>query len=100
MRYIFPLVVAFAGISCSMKATPTSVQASIPASNWPVISRIVQRRDVIVIRAAPNGPTYSLESKSGTVLVQEMTLGELAVNNPEMFRAIKTMEADERWAGE
>jgi hypothetical protein len=65
-----------------------------------VISRIVQRHDTIVVRAGADGPTYSMESKGGTVLVGEMTIGELARNEPGMYRAIKTMEADVEWAGE
>jgi hypothetical protein len=100
MRYFALSVVALTCASCAMKATPPPPQASGPRSDGPVISRVVQRHDVIVVRAGANGPTYSLESKSGAVLVSEMTLSELAASHPEMFRAIKTMEADVRWAGE
>jgi hypothetical protein len=82
-----------------MKAS-TPVQAGMPRSEGLVISRVVQRRDVIIVRAGSNGPTYSLESRNGAILVGEMTLGQLAANNPKMLLAIRTMEANTQWAGE
>jgi hypothetical protein len=59
-----------------------------------LISRIVGRHGVIVIRAGPNGPTYSSESKDGTVLTTQMTLEELASGDPAMFNSLSTMQAD------
>jgi len=99
MRYIGVLIAAIVCVSCSMKATP-AVQASAQPSRGEVISRIVQRRDMIVVRAGAGGATYSLESRGGKILVGEMTLGELARSEPGMYRAIKTMEANVVWAGE
>jgi hypothetical protein len=99
MRRIVLVIIAFAGASCSMKPAATPTAEPVPLDQ-PVISRIVQRRDVIVVRAGRGEPTYSVESKSGTVLQRQMTLTELAGSDPQLFRAIKTMEADTRWAGE
>ena len=93
MRYIGVLVAAFVCASCSMKAAP-AVQSHPQALGGEVISRIVERHDTIVVRAGADGPTYSMESKGGKLLVGEMTIGELARNEPGMYRAIRTMEAD------
>ncbi len=87
------LSIALAGTSCASRtSTPPPAQAQ--NDTGPVISRIVGRHETIIVRAGPNGPTYSAVARDGTVLTKQMTLDELAVNEPAMFGQIRTMQAD------
>src|SRR5271156_464384 len=94
MRYIALPLLLLCGLSCSSSPTSAQPQARSSALQGPVILRIAGRHEDMVIRAGASGPTYSLESKDGSVLLAAMTLDELAVNNPQMFQTINTMQAD------
>ncbi len=90
MRYLPLLLLMVCGLSCS----PTPPPARNTGPQGQVISRIVCWHEDIVIRTSANGPKYSMESKDGSVLLAGMTLDEMAVNNPQMFQTINTMQAD------
>ena len=96
MKYIALFVVAVTAVACTSRLTQDSSNA---AKNELVITRLEARDSVIVVRSSPDGPTYSLESKTGSILIPEMTLEELRVHNPELHHYIQTMHATERWAG-
>jgi hypothetical protein len=100
MRYITILsILALSCASCSSSRPPALTTSSGPLPKGLVISRVVGRDRVIVVRSGPNGPTYSLESKTGEVIVPAVTLGDLAMSKPELFREIRTMQANTVWAG-
>ena len=100
MRYLIVLsTLALSCASCSSARPPAVTASRLSKPQGPVISRVVGKDQVIVIRAGKNGPTYSLESRTGEVIVPAMTLGELAMSQPELFGEIRTMRADTLWAG-
>jgi len=90
MRYLFPLILALGCASCANTTKPIS--AAAPNQTGPVIARICGRHDIIIIRAGDSGPTYSLETARGEVLVPNMPLGKLAAMNPALAKRIDTME--------
>jgi hypothetical protein len=99
MRYILPVLLAFATASCATNPGTTPFAAK-PRIAGPVIARIASRKTTLVIRAGVTEPTYSLETPAGEVLVKNMTLGELARKNPEMRDRVQNMQAQLLWAGE
>jgi hypothetical protein len=100
MRYVLPLVLAIGCASCASSSRPNSVASQPPQHAGPVIAGIAARHDCIVIRAGDSGPTYSLETARGEVLVPDMTLGKLAAANPELFQWVTTLEDSVLWAGQ
>ncbi len=103
MRFLFAIGLAVACASCSNAPAPavaTAAAASAPRQPGPVISRLVMRRQTIVVRAGTDGPTYSLETRRGEVVVPDSTADELAVRNPDLLHSIRTMETAVSWAGE
>jgi hypothetical protein len=65
----------------------------------PVITRMVSRSQTVTIRAGKNGPTYSVESPDGQVLLASATLDELRIQQPDLARRIETLQAGTAWAG-
>ena len=109
MRYLCPIALLVACSSCStapnaapVAVGPTSTFASAtPRHLGPVITRFAMRTRTITARAGidAGGPTYSLETPGGHVLVPDMTLGELARKNPDLNREIRAMDTAVLWAG-
>ena len=99
MRYAVLSVLALACASCSSGVPPKVAASPSPSPEWPVITRLAGPRQVIVVRAGRDGPTYSVESKAGRVIVPARTLGDLAMANPKFFRMVRSMQANVLWAG-
>jgi len=85
--------------SCAAPQAVTPPPAAVQPSPTPVISRIVSRNDVIVIRAGQQGATYSLETKTGEVLIPGKTMNELAQSSPQFHNTVRTMQASTVYAG-
>lgn len=98
MRFAIALVLILVCSSCSSNKPP-AVAATRAKVAGPVITHIVARDEIIVVRAGTDGPTYSLESKGGEVIVPAMTRGELAMSRPDLSNAIRRMHAGRIWAG-
>jgi hypothetical protein len=104
MRYLTTVLLAGLCLSCATapKAAPVAAVVSPPAATdqrGPVIARICRRNQIIVIRAGAAEATYSLETARGEVLLPGMTLGQLAQKKPELFQAVRNMQASDMWAG-
>jgi hypothetical protein len=94
MRYIISSAVALVCASCCFAGPATQPAASLPTPpQGQIITQIVSRDKVIIVRAGANEPTYSLQTKSGEVLVPPTTAGDLAVSNPQLLQTIHTMQA-------
>jgi hypothetical protein len=94
------VLTAALALCCSCSTGKSPVAATVrSAERDPVICRIVGRCQTIVVRASVNGPTYSAESRNGSILVPAMTLDQIAMREPGLFRSIKTMQAGVYWAG-
>jgi len=98
MRLALLPILALICASCSSTKPPVAMTSPAADRGGPVITRIVERRQVIVVRAGPRGPTYSLESNHGETVVPPMTLDQLALNRPDLFQTVRTMQATQ-WAG-
>jgi len=101
MRYFGLLLLMMTCGSCAMAPRATPVAARLPEQRGPVITRIVSRDTTVVVRAGVDGAdaTYSVESKSGEILVPDMTLPQLARANPELFRSVQTAQSSVMYAG-
>jgi hypothetical protein len=98
MRYFIASILALscAAFSSDNSAIVGTMRAARP--DGMIITRVVSRQDVIVVRAGSGGPTYSLETKNGEVIVPAATLGKLAMTKPSLSGAVKAMQATD-WAG-
>jgi hypothetical protein len=94
MRYIIPAMLALICTACSSGPTPQAAAPLPTPPQGPIITQIVSRDKVLIVRAGANGPTYSLQSKTGMVIVPAMTFGDLALNNPQLAQTVRTMQAD------
>ena len=105
MRQLLPVVLTAVALSCSpsRQAAPavdaTARRPAVARPLGPVITRLVQRWQVIVVRAGDDGPTYAIESRAGVVLVPPATLGDLARTDPPAARTIRELQAAVLWAG-
>ncbi len=99
-RLIFVGLALACGVPATGHAASAAAPATRPTAVGPVISRLVMRRQTIVIRGGEAGPTYSLETRGGDVLAPPMTAVELAVRNPDLLNTVRTMQTAVLWAGE
>ena len=88
-----------AGTCCAPCGTTATPRADLAAAPGPVIARLVQRRQVIVIRAGRDGPTYSVETRAGSVTVPAATLGGLARTSPATARTVREIQDSVLYAG-
>jgi hypothetical protein len=96
MRYAIPLLLAIFSASCSTAPQPATVTV---VNQGPMIARIVERHQSIIVRAGADGPTYSLATPSGEKLTPGMTIGQLAQKDPELFHKVRSLQDGVLWAG-
>ena len=90
MRYE-RLAVSLAALSCfGCFGTPTTSQTEEPINNHPVLVRLEGRGETVVIKAGSTAPLYSLLTSDGKVIVQDMTLTELALHDPQLYERVKS----------
>jgi hypothetical protein len=99
MRFISLLILAVTCASCASAPKTVPVPKAAPPLTGALIIRLVGRHDVLIVRAGQRGPTYSWVSNDGSVRTPDLTLEDMAVSNPGLFRSIKTMETNVSWAG-
>jgi hypothetical protein len=89
------LSLAFAGCAAHHAAP----QAARPMrAQDPVIVKLVGRDTTLVARASQHGPTYSIESSAGEVIVPAQTIETLRVQRPALAHEVDTLQAN-AWAG-
>ena len=94
-RSLIVLSIVLSGCVAHRASAP---QAKTSPANDPVIVKLVGRDTTLVARASRNGPTYSIESNTGEVLVPGQTLETLRVQRPALAHEVQTLEAS-AWAG-
>lgn len=78
----------------SAASTPNAIPAAtvVPAApvvnGRPVIARIVSRNAVITVTAGPEGPRYSAATAPGEPIAEALTLEELRVMHPPLYRFV------------
>jgi hypothetical protein len=70
-------------------ATATS-SAAKEAESYPVIGYLEKRNCVITIKAAPHGTTYSIATKDGKILHENVSAEQLKAQAPELYQAVKS----------
>jgi hypothetical protein len=99
------VIVAAAGVLCSEdkpaqnpRATPQKAPAAqastpsanlAPASDYPVIGTLEKRDRTITIKAGPKGTLYSVKTKDGQVLFENVPAEQLQAQAPELHQFIK-----------
>ena len=99
------LIAAFAAGCSSHSNGPTTQEngEEITRATAPVIVEIVSRDSRVTVRSTPTGPTYSVTSATGEVLVPQSTLTQLQARDPQLAQQIRIMNAstagNTAWAG-
>ncbi len=70
-------------------AAATSAGAK-PAEPYPVIGYLEKRDYVITIKASPKGTIYSIATKDGKILHENVSAEQLKAKAPELYNAVKT----------
>jgi len=80
------------------KRSPASQNAGTPdpttntksATDFPVIGYLEKRNCVITIKSSPNGTIYSIATKDGKMLHENVSREQLKAQAPELYEVIKT----------
>ncbi len=60
------------------------------AKDPPVIVRLESKHETVVIKSGPTGPLYSVITGDGVLLVRDVTLAQLELNNPRVYKLVKS----------
>ncbi len=60
------------------------------AKDPPVIVRLESKHETIVIKSGPTGPLYSVITSDGVFVVRDVSLAQLELNNPRVYRRVKS----------
>lgn len=60
------------------------------AESYPIIGYLEKRNYVITIKAAPQGTIYSVATKDGKILHENVSAEQLKAKAPELYQAVKT----------
>ena len=88
------------------KQSPASQAANTPAApavkagnpdkeSYPVIGYLEKRNCVITIKSSPHGTIYSVSTKDGKVLNENVSAEQLKAQAPEIYEVIKTGNAND-----
>src|SRR5581483_5041366 len=81
------------------RETPSpSAKATSKSEPYPVIGYLEKRERVITIKSGPQGPVYSVATKEGKVLFENLSTEQLRAQAPEIHSLIKSSIADNRSA--
>jgi hypothetical protein len=90
-RSLILLIALCTACSAHRAAAP---QSRAPESRQdPMIVKLVGRETTLVARASQSGPTYSIESKDGRVIVPAQSLQQLCAERPAVAREVQTLQA-------
>ena len=76
--------------SAEPKASVVSTNKAAVRDTYPVIGYLEKRDRVITIKSGPKGAVYSVATKSGKVLLENVTAEQLRAQAPEIHQLIKT----------
>ena len=93
--WMLPALAFTAVVFAGHGAVPTS-QPPLPGSLAPgrhEIVRLVSRGHAITVASTPRGPLYSATAGDGTILAADLSLDELRLQEPALFREISPATA-------
>jgi hypothetical protein len=76
--------------STEPKASVVSTNKTSARETYTVIGYLEKRDRVITIKSGPKGAVYSVATKSGKVLLENVTAEQLRAQAPEIHQLIKT----------
>jgi len=81
-----------------------SPHAAIADDNGPVIVHLAFRDHIVTISSSPEGPRYSVRTRSGRLLGESLTEQQLLAEHPQLHRRIRSGYATDEpgsfvWAG-
>jgi hypothetical protein len=71
-------------------ATASNTGAINAEETYPVIGYLEKRNYVITIKSSPHGTIYSIATKDGKVLHENVSAEQLKAKAPELYQAVKT----------
>jgi hypothetical protein len=77
-------------VSAEPKASVVSTNKAAARETYTVIGYLEKRDRVITIKSGPKGAVYSVATKSGKVLLENVTAEQLRAQAPEIHQLIKT----------
>jgi len=88
-------VIAMAGCALSpekrsAEQSGKQMAASATDGHYAVIGYLEKRDRVITIKAGPQGPVYSVATKDGKILHENLSAEQLKAQSPELHELIKT----------
>jgi len=97
---------AVLALADDVKQSPASSAADAPATaavkanvpdkeTYPVIGYLEKRSCVITIKSSPHGTVYSVATKDGKVLHENVSAEQLKAQAPEIYEVIKTGNAND-----
>jgi len=75
--------------------TTTVVAPAKTGDSYPVIGYLEKRNCVITIKSSPHGTVYSVATKDGKVLHENVSAEQLKAQAPEIYEVIKTGNAND-----
>ena len=94
LEVLVALVIATAGCTSSLEtrgAGKTRQQLAVSASGDHVVIGYLEKRDrVITIKAGPHGTLYSVATKDGEVLFENLSAEQLKAEAPEIHDLLET----------
>jgi hypothetical protein len=82
------------------KQSPAPKVANVPAAaasnadtkaeSFPIIGYLEKRNYVITIKSSPHGTIYSIATKDGKTLRENVSAEQLKAKAPELYEAVKT----------
>jgi hypothetical protein len=90
------------GMGCEDEST--RVQTENPENEFPVIIHLEKRNEVVTIMSGREGLLYTVRTKDGELLGQNLTEQELQANLPDIYNSLKKSYAggnksDVFWGG-
>lgn len=76
--------------AANASAATTTSAAAKPTESYPVIGYLEKRNYVITIMASPQGTIYSIATKDGKILHENVSAEQLKAKAPELYQAVKT----------
>jgi len=90
---VFGIAVAGCALSPEKRSAEQSgkqVAAPAAGARYAVLGYLEKRDRVITIKAGPQGPVYSVATKAGKVLLENLSAEQLKAQAPELHELIKT----------
>ena len=78
------------GVSTDTVAAAPAVSQATNAASFTVIGYIEQRDRVITIKSGGSGIVYSVSTRDGKVLFENLDTKQLQARAPELYRLVKT----------